>query len=757
MKRSTTVLAALVVLTGMTSLLFAGQPGGEKPGGTPDREVLKQLREVKKGLRSKSAVEQGKAVNALVGVDSDSPQVLKELVTNLVLATNSLRGEDRRRCAAWLTALGRRHPDSGIPEKVKAVLRFIEQHERSNADIQVCLTLFDYLLEIGDGDVHKIIEGFLGLLKDYLKIFELLMKHSSEASLKIVTGIATDLKEKNLIKRRDAVTHLGAWWNGPPLYRIRIPALLKAMKSAATSSDAIAALKKICLPDFSRPDRWLRWWKTIEKKPEWNDLDIIREDFREAFERQRARTLRQEGASAIADWIRDWNNPSFQWAVPLLIDPLLTYDNEDIRNRVISVLGDIAASETLEPLGDILKECEGQDRAKRAMLADVIRNLAKIAEPLADAETREKTAKRLEPYLDSLFESVVGAAAEAMGRLKYKPSWEKLVEVMKSPAKTRAAMKAAEALGKMQAKESLDDMLKVFRKCLEKNQNMTLALNIVRALKLMNVRSSEVVSHLIQATGSEFESVAIESIEVLGLDWKEPKAVQPIRMFFEDEERSLAARMQALEAIASYPPEHAASILFLAIRLPKQTVIEKYRKAIRRGNRRLQHKLSEEVKAGTQFHNIAVKYFQKPGHILPEHRGELIDVAKGQDNNITARALCTRWLGKKEIWKEDECLDHVLNLLEATEVPVVDAAADVLKKNRSKNALEAIIKVLPAQSSGRNTWQNMQKADILNDYVFHSNKFNAEKPERSPNFGCNGRSWLNWWNKVSSSFEFIEE
>ncbi|MHC5035893.1 MAG: HEAT repeat domain-containing protein [Planctomycetota bacterium] len=735
-------------------------PPAEEPKAKADPKLLARLAKIKSAISGKNTEAQYKAVSDLLSIDCpEDPEVIKEIVNTLVLAVNSLRGEPRRKCATLFCEMGRRFPKEGIAEKIKAVTRFIERKEGKNADLKVCLSFFDYLLEAEDPDGEKIVAGFLAHLKDHQGVFQLLLKYTRKGTLQILADIANDSKSKNLIRRREAALCLGEWGQGPPLYQARVPALLQALKSPVTSGEALKALQKICLPDHTKPSSWKRWWDRYEKEG-FGDLEIIREDFKDAYERRRSKDEKAEGATAIAEWVRTWNRPDFRWALPVLIDPLLkaSYNDKELRSRVITILGSIGEISALEPLGKLLEAIKGtQKRSERAILADLIKNMAKIA-GTGSPEIRKKTGESLRPFLKNLFEGVVEAAAEAMGSLKYREAWETLVTVMKTTTKQRAAIKAAEALGVMQEKRALDEMLVLMAKCMQEKDyaKTSIAYHIVKALRSMNVRSPEVVSHLIQAIGCPDERVALEAITVLGADWKEPQAVPPIRLFFEDEKRNLAARLKAIKAIAAYAPEFAAETLFIALRRPSTQLSKDYQDAIRGTNETAKKRLRDEIKAGYNFFEVAKEYFGKPGHVLADHLSELIAVAKDSNNNVEGRSLCVKWMGAPHVWDEKKCLGHLVNFMEAGEVKVVESARNVLKKHRSTEAMVALMNTLPSSAPPRPSWQDMQKLDVIRDFIFHSNMFNFEDPPKTPDFELNGKSWQNWWKKVKRKFKFHE-
>ncbi|MHC4599703.1 MAG: HEAT repeat domain-containing protein [Planctomycetota bacterium] len=736
-------------------------PAEPKPDeGKMDPALAKLLKTVKDKIAKKSGQDQYKAVEELLKIKiPKTAEGIKELSVVLTLAVNKLRGPLRHRCATMFTELGKKNPKAGVSDRIKAILRLMERSEGKNASIRVCLAFFDSLLEIKDADAEKIVSGYLELLNDYQSVFHLLLKHNRDTTIQIIGDIANNAKGQNLIKRRHATTFLGFWGQGPPLYKVRIPALLRAMKSPVTSAEAIKAIRRIALPDHSKPSSWDRWWKRNEKEG-LDDLEIIREDIRDAYERVRGKQKKDDGAMAIAEWIRNWNNPGFKWAFPVLLNPLLkpAYNDKDLRARVISVLGGLGDLGALEPMGKILKASKGEKRPERALMSDIIRSMARIGENASD-DVRKSTGALLAPYLDNLFEGVVEAAAEAMGLLQHLPSQDTLIKVMISDTKPRAALKCAEALGKMQAKKALEPMLNQLGKCLEdkKFTRTDLAYHIVKALRLMDVRSPEVVTHLIQAIGSGDERVALEAIAVLGVDWKEKEAVPPIRLFFEDEERNLAARIKALKAIAAYPPEHAAETMFIALRLPTASDTEKWEDARRRNLEKARKMYGNKVKAGHNFHKIAVVYFAEEGHVLPSHRDELITIAGEKDNNKEGRALCVRWLGRKEVWEEERCVDHMILFLDAKDVVVVEAARDVLKSHRTMKTLKALMKALPSGGTNRPTWQEMQKLDVIRDFIFHSNQFNFEDPPKTPDFDYKGKEWLGWLKRVKNRFKFHEE
>ncbi|MHC4780800.1 MAG: HEAT repeat domain-containing protein, partial [Planctomycetota bacterium] len=474
-------LITLLLFFCFTGLVIAGEKTPENPkpkddGGAaegedppakedppPDKgnaELMKILKKIKNRLAGKDREAQFKAVEELIQFECPAdPATVKEISVVLTLAVNKLRGSYRHKCAAKFTEIGRKCPDAGVADKVKAILRMMERSEGKNADVNVCLVFFDYLLSLSDPDAEKIVGGFLGLLNDYQNVFHLLLKYSREGTIEIIANIANDTKNKNLIKRRHATTFLGFWGNGPPLYKIRVPALIKGMKSPVTSAEAIKSLKRICLPDHQKPSRWDRWWKRNEKEG-LDDIAIIREDLKDTYERVRGKQKKGEGALAIAEWIREWNSERFKWALPILLNPLMkeAYSDKDLRMRVIAVLGGIGEEAALEDMSKLLKTTKGEKRNERALMGDIIRNMARIAGSAPDS-VRQSTGAALAPYLDNLFEGVVEAAAEAMGLLKYKESQVKLIGVMSGGTKPRAALKAAEALGRMQAKKALEPML----------------------------------------------------------------------------------------------------------------------------------------------------------------------------------------------------------------------------------------------------------------------------------------------------------
>lgn len=750
-------------------LLFAGPLTAGEPAAPPDKpksepkkaapdkadnkkakaDLLKELAKIQRDLISKDAGVQAGAVNRLVVMDTpdrENPDtdVLEEIFKLLFLSINKLKGDLRLRCVQRLCEIGytyRDIEDLDVSKKVGQILTKIEKEEKGNANINVCVCLFDFILKVQDDKAPVIISGFLKFLSQWKPVFELLRNHSRTETLQIVADLANDRNNQNNILRRDAVQYLGAWWDGPPLYNIRVPALLKALDSPVTSGEALAALKQICFPDHSRSTEWKRWWKRLEGK---DDIEILREDFMDAYERERIRSKKETAAMNLSEWIREWGKPAFKWAVPVLVDPLLKYEERGLQERVISALGGIGDRKALKPLGDILTTLKGAKRSERVLMADLIKNMARIAASEPEAQRRE-AGTLLAGYLDSLFEGVVESAAEAMGLLNHTPSIPKLVSVMKTVTKMRAAMRAAESLGKMRARETLPDMLEMLRKSLDNRNQTSLAYSIVKALRDMDVRSDDVVNNLIIAIGSKDDRVCQESMRILGKEWQRDEAVHPIKMIFEDDKKNLPLRKEALESIAAYPPDQAAATLYQVLRLPSPKDI---------ANSRRSKKLAEKVKAERIFHSIAAEYFNDDDHVLADHRGELIAISKDDEVNPAARGIAISLLGSDKVWNEEECLDHVVNRFEDKESSVLRVVVDVLKAHPSKAAMEKMINRLPNVAPPRPAWQHYQLLDVIRHFVFLSNQFNHADPQQSPDYGFNGKSWKAWWKKVHYKFEF---
>ncbi|MCU0723587.1 MAG: hypothetical protein MUC63_08230, partial [Planctomycetes bacterium] len=438
----------------------AEPPAAPKPAEDPAKPapgLINVLLEIERNLKSDEVGKRAKAVQDLVKADSEEPPLLEKIKNLLTLVCNSTHfvPDHRQMAAERICAMAVKHREKASLEfdkKIKAILEAVLTNEKQNADPRVCLPLLRHLLDLGQPEALKLAQSCLKNFKPEgaTALLALLRVSANPMVLDVIIEIANDKAGKNLVLRRDCVKWLGLWGNLPPTYAKRIPALLEALDSPATTEAALEALHRICIPSLEQAQAWKNWWKQAQGK---DDAAVVREDLKEVFERK-TKDEKELGAQRIIEWLGDWNGPCFRWAVPLLLDPLLKYDHGEIRSRVISILGTIGDASAVAPLETLSREIKPEKQSQRVQLREVILGMARIAAP-GDEAKRTEVGKTLEVHLDSIHEDIVAAAAEAMGLLRYAPSRNRLVVVLNKTSSMRAAMKAAEALGQMKAQDCL--------------------------------------------------------------------------------------------------------------------------------------------------------------------------------------------------------------------------------------------------------------------------------------------------------------
>ncbi|MHC4600768.1 MAG: HEAT repeat domain-containing protein [Planctomycetota bacterium] len=702
-------------------------PGLRKTPKKPKEDTAKRLERIRKAL-GKDGEKRDQAVEELLEIEDP------RAVNVLVLALEKLSREARNPCFRRLCELGELGIGDKVPEKVQMQLQREIKIQKANAEPAFCTIGLDFLIPRKTKEALAIVSVLLTFPMEPGPLLDLLPKHGGEATAKFMAKLASDPSPDRPRVRAASVDRLGRWWSNPPLYGVKIPALLDAL--SFEKDRALRALQGITFPDFEQPGRWKRWWN--DRKKLGGDLDILQKDFEEEFrrvhdrarrERRRAKNaaLDAEAAGAVASWTAQWSAPEFRWACPLLHELLVDGRYQSRQRSIVTTLGRIADPSSLAPLHALRDTLSDSESRTKYLVRTVVDALGR-AGASAKKKDRDATGEKLLSSLGSTHRGVIAATAKALGRLKYAEGEKPLLELVTSSARDGAACAAAEALGEIGATGSLDALLEVFGDIalLKTEPEVELTLSLLKAFRTLDTKSNDAVAHLIDALKAENERVCLETIRLVGSAWKILKAIDPLWLIFEDRKRTLSLREEVLKALAAYSPGLTADYLIEALAM----------------------EYGKEERFGKEFHALVRNHFGRPGTLLPEHQSSLLHVVANPRANPAGRVACLELLGKPGLWSHDRCVDPVASVLEADSPRALqEAARDALRTHPSRAALKRMVDGLP--DSPGDPWT--PRHDCIS-YVVDWYRIDLDRFFPVPDHGRNGKKWRRWlkrnWERV---------
>jgi len=684
------------------------------PDMAPEQGLEKRLKRLLELLRTGDAHARANAVAELETVDDHRASEA------LWAGVRRLSGPLKRRCASALALLASDFPRSRIGADIASYLDQARKCLRANTDPGVASHFLDYLFMRDRARALEHARAFLPMLGSPPGLFDLLLRHSGKDTLSALARFATERGRRKTGLRTGSVRALGRWGNGPPLMSVRVPALLSCLRDPDTARDAENSLRAVSFARPRSPGAWARWWKGRAGKDDaeiaWADLsDALR-----ASEEELPETLRN-----IEDWIGDWKDPRFRWAVPVLHRLLGDSRAKPLRSGIVSALSGVGDPSSLPELERL--EATLDPTREKSILVQIINGSARLAQN-AGIDARTATAHRLMAHLDSIHPRVVQGACKAMGTLGFRPAEEKLVAILNRPGRGVTAAFGAEALGAMGAKSRLGEILDALAGALQgtRFEDGVLARGAIKAVGALDVRSPEAVNLLLASIGAEDERTVLEASRVLGESWRHAEAEKPLARLFDDETLSHPVRLKALEILALYSPGLATETLIRATGL----------------------KLCRHLRTNYEFFRVARTRLSQPGSVLPEHRPQLLGVVSSETASTAGRALCLKLVGREEIWEEKTALEPVLTALDA-DVDVAEAAMKVLTAHPTRRAMDRIIDALPDLWGNPPSIQNDWKVYLLRTYR------ELLPPElRPPDFGRNKKGWRRWFDRKGHLLRF---
>ncbi|MHC4779837.1 MAG: HEAT repeat domain-containing protein [Planctomycetota bacterium] len=691
----------------------AARSGTKRDLQDPPQETEEErFRRLDRAIKVGSGEEREAAVREL------EPLETPRAVDTLVLAIQGLPNMNplptrlRLRCMTKLCALGEAGIGKDVPRKVRASIMEEMDSQKANSDPSICRTGLAFLLPRMEAKALDLTERFLSFPVDGELFLEMVLQHGSVRAIELLKKLAMKSPRDRPRLKRSAIEHLGRWGRGAPLYSIRVPVLLKALKTSF-HREALSSLQSIAFPDFQARGLWQRWW-TERKKESW-DLEILRADFDDEFAR-----APDEAAVTIARWVSDWDSPHFVWASPLLHDLLRDRRYEDVRTSLLETIGRIGDPGSLDALEAYRRTLNGSDPTTRGRLIAAIDALGRTGAG-ATSKRRDEAGSLLMAELENIHPSVKAAAATALGRLRHARAEKRLLELAASDKRELHARKAVEALGEMGATGALEDILILLDECSpsEVYKDSEMARSALIALEKLAIRNQVIEKHVIVAIQSPVESVCLDAIRLVGGDWMSTLAIDPIWGEFRDEKNTPPLREAALEALAAYPPA-----------LTSQNLIEV-----------LGMNFDRKVRYGKEFHGVALRSLKRPGALLAEHGDDLAEVVADSKANEAGRIECIRFLCRKEIWTLELGVSTLAPLLgEGASQDLMEAARDALIEHPSRTAMGRMIDKLPETPAHRWELHHEWQLVIVQRYRYH-----LQGVMRAPDFDKHGKKWRAWF------------
>jgi HEAT repeat protein len=688
----------------------------EKPAEGPSADLLKIWENIKDAFLSGSEADKIKAVNRMIDIKAQ-----KGLAALLAKAINACRGYPtlQIRLAEKLTEIS----DPEAVEWVRKVLA-AEAGKKKNASSQLVALYIDFLIKNKTEQVTLMSAGILPNLAQPGFLFSVLFNSGEAPFIEIVGKYAAE-KKNPAVLRRQAIDYLGKWWSGKPCFGARVPHLIRCMEIKETVTDARTALQNICMPKYRTARRWKKWWEPFSEK---EDLDIIWECFRDAYERVSGRQKRKDGAREIIEYIRDWSNPLFAWSLPILHKALIRFEDKELKEEILYKLGKIRSQSSLEVVLELLRSPEGSAPNIQAQIAKSLGSIAPTGNPTAGEAL-------MEMHEGTMSISVKREIYRSLGKIRYKKAINLLIEVLKDDSSDRRNWTAAEALGEMKAIEALPTMVTRF----QETEDRDLQLYILRAFRKMGVKTEEVYSIAVIGLDSEDFRIQDAAILLLG-DLKDKRAVTNLKRVFQNNSARKKTRQLALDALAYFPSKDVFEIFIEALKIK---IKEEHQPDNPFGKK---HQLNE-------INKKAVEYFEKDDgkNFIPEMLDPLLDLV--QDRKANGRLKALVWIRRPVLWNPKSAPSVMIALFHPTEDDLIvkETVANLLT-HPHKDTVEPLIKKFSGGME-RYAWVDYQIAFILRRYVQMSNLSNPDNPLESVDFGTNKKSWMSWWRKNRSKFK----
>ncbi len=619
--------------------------------------------------------------------------------------------------------------DTTAPEWVKRLFD-AEAKKEKNASGKLISILLAFMIKLNLPEALKMTEGVLPKIGEPAWIFSALYDSNKKEFMEIVGKYATGAYKDTppVLKRLAIEEYLGKWWNGPPCYHARIPFLIQAMEKSDTAEDAKSAIENICLPKFQSAARWKKWWDEIQKH---DDLNIIWECFRDAYERVPA-PKKAEGAREINEFIAEWKEPRFAWSLDILHKALLSIENGELRNTILYNLGKIGSGTSMDVMYQLLEQPKAQSPE---LQSDIAKCMGEVA-PKND-EKAGSTLTKL--YDNTMTESVQKSIIGAWGKMAYKVAVPKLIGVLKDKVGGSRSWESAKALGEMKATEALPDLIEVYRT----TADLDLKIHILNSILNMRAISKEVYEIAIDGLDNEDERVRDPSLSILKA-MKNPASIPNIKTAWRNDKSSLVLRKKVVETLCVFQPADVYDVLLDALKYRSIEEIDKEK----RGEIKFR-----DIKALNPINKVVVEYFEKDGraNLIKDLLDPLIDVVKYSSNNGRLKAL--EWIGNPKVWDKRAASAMLGFMVPKEHEDVILAARDILIRNPYKDMVELVIKRLSGGIQGYSEL-DYQIAYILREYVLKSSEADENNPLNSPDFGTDKKAWTDWWNKVKSKFSF---
>lgn len=647
----------------------------------------------------------------------------------IVKANNGCRGyaDLQRELAKKLQTLDA----ASDPESTTWCMRVFTEEAKldKNASSELIGMYGACLFKANLAEAPQMVENILPKLAGPAFVFSMLFDTGRKDAIEIVARFAiSKSKDVSAVLKRQAVEYLGKWWNGPPIYQARIPALLEAMASQETAEEAKSSLESICLPKFQSASRWKKWW---DANKDWDDRKIIWESMLDAFVRVVGGAKKIEGAAEIIEFIKDWKRPDFAWAVPILHDALLQFDNKDLRVEILYNLGLIKNAGSLEY---VLKLLELPSSSNPELQAPIAKCIGLIA-PEND-ETAGATLDRI--LANTMTETVQIEVVTAWGKMRFQKAVPAIIQFLKDPIGGRKAWAAARALGEMKATQSLKDLIEVFGVTTDRE----LKLHITSALIDLKAKTQEVFQIGIIGLDSDDERQIDAALGLLKFQG-DPRCVTNVREIFKDDKRGKVTRLKALETVSVFAPEHSLEAMVDAL---------KYR--TKEEDKELEKDKFRKPNTLNEYNAAAAAYFEKDGgaNLTKDVLDPLLNLVGNRKNN--GRLKMVNYISHQRIW-DKKAFSVLMDLLHKDEnEAIVLRVREVLIERRHKDFFEPLAKQLSGGRQGQE-WIDHTISYIIRTYVEKSNM--VDDTGMGVDLGTDKKAWLDWWSKNKAKFEFVKE